>query len=355
MTKIFLIRHAEAEGNVYRRAHGHFDGQITDRGYVQIERLKERFSGEKVDAVYSSDLTRTRVTASSIYEPRNLPLSISDKLREVDMGSWEDTAWGDLEYNDPVMSAHFGRDPALWSVSGSESYENVYTRMTDFIMETARNHDGETIALFSHGFAIRSFFCALMGVESHESHKVPYCDNTAVALMLYDNGELAIEYQSDNSHLRNEDSTFANQNWWRGEKKWLGENMRYMPFDQERDKKLLESLDEDTLARLGASKVYTSFVANEPVGLVGVDLDKDCAESAGWISYIYLDGEFVGKGFGVQLLGQAISEFRRLRREKLRIQVPADSPLQKLCLKYSFVPVGVVGSNKLMEKNIRIW
>ena len=28
MTKIYLIRHAEAEGNLYRRIQGHWDGSI---------------------------------------------------------------------------------------------------------------------------------------------------------------------------------------------------------------------------------------------------------------------------------------------------------------------------------------
>ena len=44
MTRLYLIRHAEAEGNIYRIAHGHHNGLITnDRGYRQIDALRERF------------------------------------------------------------------------------------------------------------------------------------------------------------------------------------------------------------------------------------------------------------------------------------------------------------------------
>ena len=40
MTKIYLVRHAEAEGNLYRIAHGHYNGLITDwRGPKQISAL----------------------------------------------------------------------------------------------------------------------------------------------------------------------------------------------------------------------------------------------------------------------------------------------------------------------------
>jgi probable phosphoglycerate mutase len=58
MTKIYLIRHAEAEGNLYRRAQGHWDGKITDLGRKQIEALADRFKDVRIDAVYSSDLSR---------------------------------------------------------------------------------------------------------------------------------------------------------------------------------------------------------------------------------------------------------------------------------------------------------
>ena len=42
MTTIYLIRHAEAEGNYYRRIQGHWDGHITGLGMRQITALAER-------------------------------------------------------------------------------------------------------------------------------------------------------------------------------------------------------------------------------------------------------------------------------------------------------------------------
>ena len=62
MTTIYLIRHAEADGNLYRRAHGWYDSVITDRGYRQIAALAKRFASTRFDAVYSSDRRRTMTT-----------------------------------------------------------------------------------------------------------------------------------------------------------------------------------------------------------------------------------------------------------------------------------------------------
>ena len=131
MTRIYLIRHAEAEGNIYRRAHGHCNGLTIGRASAQIEQLKNRFENEKIDAVYSSDLDRTCATAASIYIPHGLPLCKTDRLREVRMGAWEDMAWGDIEYLFPEMNRYFSVDPLNWHVDGAEEFVQIQKRMTD--------------------------------------------------------------------------------------------------------------------------------------------------------------------------------------------------------------------------------
>ena len=44
MTKIYLIRHTQAEGNLYRMMQGHWDGDVTELGLRQIDALAERFA-----------------------------------------------------------------------------------------------------------------------------------------------------------------------------------------------------------------------------------------------------------------------------------------------------------------------
>ena len=93
MTTIYLIRHAEADGNLYRRAHGWYDSVITDRGYRQIAALAKRFTSTHFDAVYSSDRRRTMTTALSVYKTHGLPLVTTPRVREIGIGVWEDHPW----------------------------------------------------------------------------------------------------------------------------------------------------------------------------------------------------------------------------------------------------------------------
>ena len=89
MTTIYLIRHAEAEGNLYRIAQGQANSSITDRGERQIQALARRFADIPIDAVYASDLYRTCATASAIYRPKGLELHRRRDLREICVGVWE--------------------------------------------------------------------------------------------------------------------------------------------------------------------------------------------------------------------------------------------------------------------------
>ena len=94
MTTLYLIRHAEAEGNVFRRLQGQYDSFITPNGMKQIAALAKRFDGVAVDAVYASDLTRTRTTAQAICVPKGLEIHPEPRFREMHCGVWENLPCG---------------------------------------------------------------------------------------------------------------------------------------------------------------------------------------------------------------------------------------------------------------------
>jgi len=355
LTKVLLIRHAESEGNIYRRAHGHHNGLITERGYKQIEKLKARYAGKQINAVYSSDLFRARTTAAAISIPHQLQINTTDVLREVGLGEWEDKAWGDIEYENPAMSSNFNRDPSQWSVSGSESYEDVQARMSYFIKETARRHEGGTIAIFSHGFAIRSLLCLLEGIPSHETVRMPYCDNTGVNILIYDNGELRVDEHGDNSHLANEHSTLAHQSWWRTERKMSPENLRFVPLKEAVSGDLMRVFQAKAGERAHVDKQYAAFLVDEPVGILGIDSERDRKSSIGWISYIHIIPARRRKNFGTQLLGLAVSDFRKLHRERLRIELPAGSQGSNFMARCGFKILDITDNVCLMEKGIKNW
>ena len=213
MTTIYLIRHAEAEGNLYRRAHGWYNSTITDRGYRQIAALTKRFADTKFDAVYSSDRFRTMITALSIYKTHGLPLRTVRTLREIDVGYWEDTPWAELERIDPEQLANFSNDSQNWHVPGCESFAEVRERMRKALTEIAEAHPNGTVAVFSHGMAMRIIVGTLQGMTLHEIDKTGHAENTAVAKLEYENGTFNVIFRDDASHLGDNIATVRKQPW----------------------------------------------------------------------------------------------------------------------------------------------
>ena len=146
MTTVYLIRHAEAEGNLYRIAHGQYDGLITDRGYKQLRVLKKRFDNVHIDAVYSSDLFRARTTARAIYEPKGLELHLEPAFREIHMGCWEGRPWQELNTAYEEQMFYFNRQLDKFHVEGSETAQQVLDRYIPALKRVAAENDGKTVA-----------------------------------------------------------------------------------------------------------------------------------------------------------------------------------------------------------------
>ena len=294
MTKIYLVRHAEAEGNVYRRIHGQYDSRITPNGLRQVEALRTRFQGIPIDACYTSDLNRTCVTARAVYLPKGLELHRDRRFREVNLGRWEDIPFGWLERFEPERMTQFNKEPQLWSVKDSETFPEYTQRFLTALREAAEENDGKTIAVFTHGCVLRGVQYLLGGNEWR-----PYCDNTAVSLLDYENGAFQIEYLNDSSHLSDEISTFARQKWWRAGGDRRDFNMWF------------ETEGETSYAVLRDRRVGHIRVSG-----------RGCEKGELRIEDIFLEESHRGRALGAQLLGQAVSLARKMGCGTLEAAVP---------------------------------
>ena len=345
MTTIYLIRHAEAEGNLYRRIQGHWNGQVTPRGQKQSDALAERFRDVPIDAVWSSDLQRTKDTAGAILKYHDLQLETTPRLREANLGVWEGRPWGDVEYESPEQMYYFNHDPAKWSIPQCERFPEVQARMRAVLAEIAARYDGQTVAVVSHGVAIRSFLASALGVKSEQIDTLPHGDNTAVACLQYDGGELTVRSYNDASHLPEELSTFGRQTWWKNKGADAG-NLRFEPLQFPRDSAFFDSCYADAWAAAhGSTAGYTArpylrsakehartphavvklLSGDQVVGMIDMDPDRGKREGFGWISFFYLLPEYRGKGWAAQLLGHALWFSELHGRKSVRLHVAEDN------------------------------
>ena len=142
MTEIYLIRHAQAEGNLYRMMQGHWDGDVTELGKKQIDALALRFKDIHIDALYTSDLYRTRLTASAITRFHDIPMNATPLFREINVGPWETLFFGNVFHEENEQAEFFIHDPEKWHVDGAETYAQVADRAYPALEELAKNTTG---------------------------------------------------------------------------------------------------------------------------------------------------------------------------------------------------------------------
>ena len=180
MTEIYLIRHTQAEGNLYRVMQGHWDSGVTELGLQQIELLAERFQHVHIDAVYASDLYRAYLTATAISRWHNLPIQKEPLLREIHLGPWETKFFADLAYEQPEKMRDFISDQEHWQLEGAETYRQVRDRAYPALERIARENEGKAVAVVSHGVTIRCMLSRITGLSLNDTEKLPICANTGV-------------------------------------------------------------------------------------------------------------------------------------------------------------------------------
>ncbi len=330
MTTIYLVRHAEAEGNLYRRIHGWYDALITDSGFRQIEALERRFADVPIDAVYSSDLYRTMTTARAVYVPKNLPLRTDPDLREIKMGDLEDVPFGQARWADPEDMARFNHSDPAWRRPGGEGFQEVGERLVRSLTRIARAHPDQSVAVFSHGTAIRQGVARIQNLPPDQWHTLGHSDNTAVTTLLWDGSAFAVDYIGDASHVPDELSTLKKQLWWRKDSKAEDVNLRY------------ES---------PSPGLWLAFAGDRPAGRLELEPDREAEEQNGHIAHLELEPEFRGRNLGVQLLGQAVSVYRPLGRRYLRLRGVNEEALG-FFRTYGFYKVGECAQGDVWEKYI---
>ena len=333
MTTIYLIRHTESEGNLFRTCQGQREELLSQTGLKQCKALHQRFRKIHVDAVYSSDLYRSALTAQSIVRAQapEVPHYAAPELREKALGKLEGQSWGTVFRRYPDMRA--GKiDGGLHDIGGENDAE-LRSRATACMERIAKRHPGQSIAVISHGGCISAFLRATFTGDPRLS-KV--CGNTSITTMYYEDGTWTLGEIHDSSHLDKAGVPHASLFREGVTDLW------YKPVDYQQDEEMLRRLGTDAWRTVygntdrfnpeifleNAQKMCrfegcASFCMDDDkiAGLLLLDPMQDEEPGIGHISLIYLEPEYRYRGIGCQLIGRASVVYRAMGMEKLRLHV----------------------------------
>lgn len=201
VTTLYLVRHGETEGSGQMRYKGSIDVPMSENGFEQIrstsafikEHLNEashanylydihRSSGKeknfadqpnpidtanetiKLNAVYTSGLSRAATSARIIAGPSGLTPVVLQDLRERHFGIWEGMSFLEINKMHPETFNAWAENPLRFSPTGGESTIEVRDRVIKALDSILNRHQNEHIAVVAHGGVNRIILCHVLGI-----------------------------------------------------------------------------------------------------------------------------------------------------------------------------------------------
>lgn len=205
MTKIYMVRHCEALGNLKRVFQGASDFDISETGAKQLEFLTERFKNIKLDKVYTSPLIRAKKTALAVIGDKPLEPIDCNGLKELDGGIVEGKPFIETFNSIPGLADTWDNHPEDFAPEGGEPMRSAYERIWNTVKKIAEENTGKTVACATHGGVTRCLLCRLLKGDISLLKEMQWSENTAVTLIEFDEAfKPSVIYCNDVSHLPKE-------------------------------------------------------------------------------------------------------------------------------------------------------
>ena len=163
MITLALIRHA-AHALVGHTIVGRSPGvHLNPEGVQQAQALARRLAGGALAALYTSPLERATQTAAAIGARLGLDARVAEELNEIDFGAWTGRTIAELDQIDAWRQFNIFRSSAR--IPDGETMVEVQARFLRLVERLTAAHQGQTVALVSHGDVIKAALAHYLGVH----------------------------------------------------------------------------------------------------------------------------------------------------------------------------------------------
>ncbi len=196
MTQIYVVRHAESEGNVHHILQGQADYPLSETGKQQARLRARELATIPFAAVFSSDLLRAHHTAE-ILATEHVLITITKKaLRERNFGAFNGSATGQFNaaLKDLLAYRETLSDQERFShklAPDIESDEELMLRCTTFLREVALAYPSQPVLVVTHSTVIKTLLIHLGRFTYAQSPQV-YIRNTGYCIVECDGVELNV-------------------------------------------------------------------------------------------------------------------------------------------------------------------
>lgn len=200
VTHLIAVRHGETAWNTESRVQGHTDIPLNRTGLWQAERVGMALAGEPVQAIYSSDLQRARLTAQAIGRSAGVPVHLEAGLRERHFGELEGLTHDEIHGRWPEQARRWRRRDPAYGPLGGETLTEFHERCVGHLRRLAQRHIGQTIVVVAHGGVLDCFYRAANGIDLTAPRSWAI-GNATINRLLYSPDGLTMVGWADDAHL----------------------------------------------------------------------------------------------------------------------------------------------------------
>jgi 2,3-bisphosphoglycerate-dependent phosphoglycerate mutase len=177
--RLYIARHGQTDWNLQHRLQGWTDRPLDETGRRQAAELTETLKGIRLDAIYSSTLSRSRDTAQTV-AGGTMTVKSLDGLRERNYGHFQGGSDTAPEY---LRRANDWAD----RLNDGESLDQLLARTRESLAQIRREHPAGNVLIVAHRITNQMLLRALLELTPDQTVKIVQ-DNDEVYLVELDPG-----------------------------------------------------------------------------------------------------------------------------------------------------------------------
>ncbi|MBI4569800.1 MAG: histidine phosphatase family protein [Planctomycetes bacterium] len=201
MSTLVCLRHGETDFNRRSVVQGQLDVPLNENGRRQVQRAAARFTGQRFEAVYASDLLRARESAAIIAGALGLEPRAWAELREQHLGEWQGRPWPEVrELWREGVSASGDLANDQFRPPGGETYAEMFARVFAAFTRIADAHPKGAALVVTHGGVKKVMVYHTLGLAFSQPRRFD-ATNGGVSIFHREGGQWLLGCLNDTSHL----------------------------------------------------------------------------------------------------------------------------------------------------------
>lgn len=160
--KFIIARHTQTLANIEKKLYGITQSALTEKGLLQIGKLSEELSAEKVDFMYSSPLERAISLADAISRKLQVEYETRKELKELNFGMFENKTYSQIEKEHPDEWKSWIEDYKGYTIPGGDNFMEWRNSTIAFI-DSIKKKEG-TALIVTHGGNALNIITHLLGM-----------------------------------------------------------------------------------------------------------------------------------------------------------------------------------------------